>query len=96
MKYVFGFDLAAVVVLVEVGAEVLHQQEVEDFHHMEEVVALQVQMVQTVVLVQAEQLDRVEVFGEVDPHLMELVVVEVLHRRVELEEVVHLAVELVM
>ena len=33
---------------------------------------------------------------DVDPHLMELVVVEVLHRRVELEEVVHLAVELVM
>ena len=43
MKYVIGFDLA--VVLVEVGAEVLHQQEVEDFLHMEEVVALQVQMV---------------------------------------------------
>ena len=93
MKYVIGFDLA--VVLVEVGAEVLHQQEVEDFLHMEEVVALQVQMVHTVVLVQAEQLDRV-VLVEVDPHLMELVVVEVLHRRVELEEVVHLAVELVM
>ena len=50
---------------------------------MEEVVALQVQMVQMVVLVQAEQLDRVEVLGEVDPHLMELVVVEVLHRRVD-------------
>ena len=77
MKYVFGFDLAVVVVLVEVGAEVLHQQEVEDFHLMEEVDALQVQMVQ------AEQLDRVEVLGEVDPHLMELVVVEVLHRRVD-------------
>ena len=93
MKYVIGFDLAAVVVLVEVGAEVLHQQEVEDFHHMEEVVALQVQKV---ALVQAEQLDRVEVFGEVDPHLMELVVVEVLHWRVALEEVVHFAVQLVV
>ena len=64
MKYVIGFDLAVEVVLVEVGAEVLHQQEVEDFHHMEEVVALQVQMVQTVVLVQPEQLDRVEVLGD--------------------------------
>ena len=74
MKYVIGFDLAVVVVLVEVGAEALHQQEVEDFHQMEEVVALQVQMVQMVVLVQAEQLDRVEVLGEVDPHLMDLVV----------------------
>ena len=29
-------------------------------------------------------------------YLMELVVVEVLHRRVELEEVVHLALELVV
>ena len=46
MKYVIGFDLA--VVLVEVGAEVLRQQEVEDFRHIEEVVALQVQTVQTV------------------------------------------------
>ena len=61
MKYVFGFDLAAVVVLVEVGAEVLHQPEVEDFHLMGEVVALQVQMVQKVALEQAEQLDQVEV-----------------------------------
>ena len=42
MKYVIGFDLVAVVVLVEVGAEALHQQEVEDFHLMGEVVALQV------------------------------------------------------
>ena len=95
MKYVIGFDLAAVVVLVEVGAEVLHQQEVEDFHLMEEVVALQVQMVQMVALEQAEQPDQVEVLGEVDLHLRELVVVEVLHRRVELEEVVHPPVELV-
>ena len=70
MKYVIGFDLAAVVVLVEVGAEVLHQQEVEDFHLMGEVEVLQVQMV---ALGQEEQL------GEVDLHLRELVVVEVLH-----------------
>ena len=76
MKYVIGFDLAAVVVLVEVGAEVLHQQEVEDFHLMEEVEVLQVQMV---ALGQEEQLDQVEVLGEVDLHLRELVVVEVLH-----------------
>ena len=76
MKYVIGFDLAAVVVLVEVGAEVLHQQEVEDFHLMEEVEVLQVQMV---ALGQKEQLDQVEVLGEVDLHLRELVVVEVLH-----------------
>ena len=96
MKYVIGFDLAAVVVLVEVGAEVLHQQEVEDFHLMEEVEVLQVQMVQMVALEQAEQPDQVEVLGEVDLHLRELVVVEVLHRRVELEEVVHLALELVV
>ena len=81
MKYVIGFDLAAVVVLVEVGAEVLHQQEVEDFHLMEEVEVLQVQMVRMVALEQAEQLDQVqvEVLGEVDLHLRELVVVEVLH-----------------
>ena len=46
MKYVIGFDLA--VVVVEVGAEVLRQQEVEDFRHMEEVLALQVQTVQAV------------------------------------------------
>ena len=76
MKYVIGFDLAAVVVLVEVGAEVLHQQEVEDFHLMGEVEVLQVQMV---ALGQEEQLDQVEVLGEVDLHLRELVVVEVLH-----------------
>ena len=74
MKYVIGFDLA--VVLVEVGAEVLHQQEVEDFHLMGEVEVLQVQMV---ALGQEEQLDQVEVLGEVDLHLRELVVVEVLH-----------------
>ena len=55
-------------------------------------------MVQMVALEQAEQLDQVqvEVLGEVDLHLREPVVVEVLHRRVELEEVVHLAVELVV
>ena len=76
MKYVIGFDLAVVVVLVEVGAEVLHQQEVEDFHLMGEVEVLQVQMV---ALGQEEQLDQVEVLGEVDLHLRELVVVEVLH-----------------
>ena len=76
MNYVTGFDLAVVVVLVEVGAEVLHQQEVEDFHLMEEVEVLQVQMV---ALGQEEQLDQVEVLGEVDLHLRELVVVEVLH-----------------
>ena len=85
MKNVIRFDLAVVVVLVEVGAEVLH---------MEEVVALQVQTVQTVgisvylpfhkcalltytfqqmVLVQAEELDWTEVFEKVD--LMELVAV---------------------
>lgn len=63
-------------VLVEVGAEVLHQQEVEDFHLMGEVEVLQVQMV---ALGQEEQLDQVEVLGEVDLHLRELVVVEVLH-----------------
>ena len=96
MKYVIGFDLAAVVVLVEVGAEVLHQQEVEDFHLMEEVEVLQVQMVQMVALEQAEQLDQVEVLGEVDLHLRELVVVEVLHQRsMELEVVVRLPVKLV-
>ena len=84
-------------VLVEVGAEVLHQQEVEDFHLMEEVVGLQVQMVQKVALEQAEQLDQVqvEVLGEVDLRLRELVVVEVLHRMVELEAVVHCPVGLV-
>ena len=98
MKYVIGFDLAAVVVLVEVGVEVLHQPEVEDFHLMEEVVGLQVQMVQKVALEQAEQLDQVqvEVLGEVDLHLRELVVVEVLHQRsMELEVVVRLPVKLV-
>ena len=100
MKYVIGFDLVAVVVLVEVGAEVLHQQEVEDFHLMEEVEVLQVQMVQKVALEQAEQLDQVqvEVLGEMDLHLAELVVVELggtLHQRVELEVVVRLPVELV-
>ena len=79
MNYVTGFDLAVGVVLVEVGAEVLHQQEVEDFHLMEEVEVLQVQMVQMVALEQAEQLDQAEVLGEVDLHLRELVVVEVLH-----------------
>ena len=86
MKYVIGFDLAAVVVLVEVGAEVLHQQEVEDFHLMGEVEVLQVQMV---ALEQVEQPDQVEVLGEVD--LRELVVVELGGRvlpRVELEVVV--------
>ena len=97
MKYVIGFDLAAVGVLVEVGAEVLHQQEVEDFHLMEEVEVLQVQMVQMVALEQAEQPDQVEVLGEVD--LRELVVVEVQGGRalpqVELEVVVRLPVELV-
>ena len=92
MKYVIGFDLAVVVVLVEVGAEVLHQQEVEDFHLMEEVEVLQVQMV---ALGQEEQLDQVEVLGEVDLHLRELVVVEVLHRMMELEVVVHRPVGLV-
>ena len=90
MKYVIGFDLAAVVVLVEVGAEVLHQQEVEDFHLMGEVEVLQVQMV---ALGQEEQLDQVEVLGEVDLH--DLVVVEVLHRMMELEVVVHRPVGLV-
>ena len=95
MKYVIGFDLAAVVVLVEVGAEVLHQQEVEDFHLMEEVEVLQVQMVQMVALGQEEQLDQVEVLGEVDLHLRELVVVEVLHQWVELEVEVHRPVGLV-
>ena len=97
MKYVIGFDLAAVVVLVEVGVEVLHQQEVEDFHLLGEVVAQQVQVVQRVALEQAEELDQVqvEVLGEVDLHLRELVVVEVLHRRVELEVVVHRPVGLV-
>ena len=94
MNYVIGFDLAVVVVLVEVGAEVLHQQEVEDFHLMEEVEVLQVQMV---ALEQAEQPDQVEVLGEVD--LRELVVVEVQGGRalpqVELEVVVRLPVELV-
>jgi len=44
---------------------------------------------------QEEQLDQVEVLGEVDLHLRELVAVEVLHQRVELEEVVHPPVELV-
>ena len=98
MKYVIGFDLAAVVVLVEVGVEVLHQPEVEDFHLMEEVVGLQVQMVQKVALEQAEQLDQVqvEVLGEVDLRLRELVVVDdILHRMVELEVVVHRPVGLV-
>ena len=94
MKYVIGFDLAVVVVLVEVGAEVLHQQEVEDFHLMEEVEVLQVQMVQMVALEQAEQLDQVGVWVGVDLQ-RELVVVEVLHQRVELEVVVRLPVELV-
>jgi len=79
------------VVLVEVGAEVLHQQEVEDFHLMGEVEVLQVQMV---ALGQEEQLDQAEVLGEVDLHLRELVAVEVLHQRV-LAEVVHPPVELV-
>ena len=84
-------------VLVEVGAEALHQQEVEDFHLMEEVEVLLVQMVQKVALEQAEQLDQVqvEVLGEMDLHLRELVVVEVLHRRVELEVMVHRPVGLV-
>ena len=95
MKYVIGFDLAVVVVLVEVGAEVLHQQEVEDFHLLEEVEVLQVQMVQMVALEQAEQPDQVEVLGEVDLHLRELVVVEVLHQWVELEVEVHRPVGLV-
>ena len=54
-------------------------------------------MVQKVALEQAEQLDQVqvEVLGEVDLHLREPVVVEVLHRMVELEVVVHRPVELV-
>ena len=94
MKCVIGFDLAAVVVLVEVGAEVLHQPEVEDFHLMEEVEVLQVQMVRMVALEQAEQLDQVGVWVGVDLQ-RELVVVEVLHQRVELEVVVRLPVELV-
>ena len=95
MKYVIGFDLAVVVVLVEVGVEVLHQQEVEDFHLLGEVVAQQVQVVQRVALEQAEELDQVqvEVLGEVDLH--DLVVVEVLHRMMELEVVVHRPVGLV-
>ena len=96
MKNVIRFDLAVVVVLVEVGAEVLHQQEVEDFHLMEEVEVLQVQMVQMVALGQEEQLDQVEVLGEVDLHLRELVVVEVLHLHcMELEVVFHGPVGLV-
>ena len=41
---------------MEVGAEVLHQQEVEDFHLRGEVEVLQVQMV---ALGQEEQLDQV-------------------------------------
>ena len=85
-------------VRVEVGAEVLHQQEVEGFHLMGEVVAQQVQMVQKVALEQAEQLDQVqvEVLGEVDLRLRELVVVDdILHRMVELEVVVHCSVGLV-
>ena len=53
------------------------------------------QMVQMVALGQEEQLDQVEVLGEVDLHLRELVVVEVLHRMVELEAVVHCPVGLV-
>ena len=52
-------------------------------------------MVQRVALGQEEQLDQVEVLGEVDLHLRELVVVEVLHRRVELEVMVHRPVGLV-
>ena len=93
MKYVIGFDLAVVVVLVEVGAEVLHQQEVEDFHLMEEVEVLQVQKV---ALGQEERLDQVEVLGEVDLHqCYKLVVVEVLHRMMELEVVAHCPVKLV-
>ena len=77
-----GFDLA--VVVVEVGAEVLQQQEVEDFHHMEEAVGISVYLplhkcalltytFQQMVLVQAEELDWTEVFEKVD--LMELVAV---------------------
>ena len=46
-------------------------------------------------LEQAEQPDQVEVLGEVDLHLREPVVVEVLHRMVELEVMVHRPVGLV-
>ena len=49
-------------------------------------------MVQRVALEQAEELDQVqvEVLGEVDLHqCYKLVVVEVLHRTMELEVVVH-------
>ena len=54
-------------------------------------------MVQKVALEQAEQLDQVqvEVLGEVDLHLREPVAVEVLHRMMELEVVVHRPVGLV-